>query len=178
MAVASYVQTRKRKRNNYLCINCICTRVDNVPNSSPLSFSLSLGEVIAVPHRRIAERVRRICAIVHVPSRVCKQNVYLYTRQSVCCRATDPHLCATRRCVSPRRSLRIARITTMHILQRPSIPVRIMSFKRTRCRTPRCVKHRKRTNTIFLSLEHSFVSLKNLTSFIFLLQRAIEKVSM
>lgn len=52
----SYVQTRKR--NNYLCINCICTRVHNVSKflSCLLSFSLSVKlqpcRIVASPHRR------------------------------------------------------------------------------------------------------------------------------
>lgn len=162
MAVASCAQTR----NNYLCINCICTRMHNVPKF--LSPSLAPGEVTASSHRRIAERVCRICAIVHVPLRVCKQNAYLHRRRDVCGRATDPHLRATRRYL--RGGAYVPRVLRWRIFcSDRAFPTALCSLNEPRAAHHRASTVAKRGSAIFLSAGYSLLSpIKNWISFIFL----------
>lgn len=125
----AYAQTRKR--NNYLCVNYICTRVHNVPKFLSLSISLprSLCEVTTASSQR---RARLSYLRNRSRSLACVQTECIPVYTAECMRPRRIRIYVQPGVVYPlRRSLRIARITTTHILQLPSIPVRIMPFKQT-----------------------------------------------
>jgi len=135
--------------------NCICTHMHNVPKSLSLSLSLSLafpGEDTAISsHRRIAGRTVVFAQSFTFPC-VCANKMHTCIHDGMYTTARrDPHLRATRRYISypTWKSLRIACITTTHILQRPSIPDCIILFKRTACRTSSRVNYCEKRKYIF-----------------------------
>lgn len=104
--MASYAQTRKR--NNYLCVNYICTRVHNVPKFLSLSPSLSLALSVKLPpHRCIAATPGASVVFAQsftFPS-VCANRMHPCIHGGVYAAAADPHLRATGRCISPAEKL-------------------------------------------------------------------------
>jgi len=140
-------------------------------NSFLLSFSLflSLGEVTAVPHRRIAASPS--ASVVFAQSftfpRVCANRMYTCIHGGMYAVARQIRIYVQLGVVYPRGEAYVSRITTMHILQRPSIPVHIISFKRTTCRTPRCVNHHKKNKYNFFIARIFFCLNKKLNVFYF-----------